>query len=34
MSQVLRFFSKKFNTKMEMVPFKFLKNTFFISEQK
>lgn len=32
--QILRFFSKKFYTKMEMIPFKFLKNTFYLIEQK
>jgi anaerobic magnesium-protoporphyrin IX monomethyl ester cyclase len=32
--QILRFFSKKFYTKMEMIPYKFLKNTFFLIEQK
>ena len=34
LSQILRFFSKKFYTKMEMIPYKFLKNTFYLIEQK
>lgn len=33
-SQIMRFFTKKFNTKMEMIPYKFLKNTFYLIEQK
>jgi len=32
--QIIRFFSKKFYTKMEMVPYKFLNNTFYLIEQK
>jgi len=32
--QIFRFFSKKFYTKMEMVPYKFLKNTLYLIEQK
>ena len=32
--QIFRFFSMKFYTKMEMVPYKFLKNTLYLIEQK
>ena len=32
--QIFRFFSKKFYTKMEMVPYKFIKNTLYLIEQK